>query len=85
MIRQRADCMVNITTGGSATMTFEERLRPVSVFKPEVASLNMRSTNFGRYPMLTRNTEFRHEWERDYLAGSRERFFKNTVPDIEHS
>ncbi len=84
VIRQRSDCVVNITTGGSATMTLEERLRPVSVFKPEVASLNMGSMNFGLYPMLARYTEFRHQWERDYLAGSRDRIFKNTFADIEH-
>jgi uncharacterized protein (DUF849 family) len=84
VIRQRSDCVVNITTGGSATMTLEERLRPVSVFKPEVASLNMGSMNFGLYPMLARYTEFTHEWERDYLAGSRDRIFKNTFADIEH-
>ncbi|MBX3575418.1 MAG: 3-keto-5-aminohexanoate cleavage protein [Mesorhizobium sp.] len=84
VIRQRSDCVVNITTGGSATMTLEERLWPVSVFKPEVASLNMGSMNFGLYPMLTRYTEFRHDWERNYLAGSRDRIFKNTFADIEH-
>ena len=84
VIRQRSDCVVNITTGGSATMTLEERLRPVSVFKPEVASLNMGSMNFGLYPMLARYTEFKHQWERDYLAGSRDRIFKNTFADIEH-
>ncbi|MEO1694380.1 MAG: 3-keto-5-aminohexanoate cleavage protein, partial [Pseudomonadota bacterium] len=40
--------------------------------------------NFGLYPMLTRFTEFKHEWERAYLEGSREGFFKNTFADIEY-
>lgn len=83
VIRQRSDCVVNITTGGSATMTLEERLRPVSVFKPEVASLNMGSMNFGLYPMLNRFKEFKHDWEKPYLEGSRDRIFRNTFADIE--
>jgi len=84
VIKQRSDCVVNITTGGAATMTIEERLRPVATFKPEVASLNMGSMNFGLYPMLGRFTEFAHPWERPYLEGSRDRIFKNTFADIEH-
>ena len=28
VIKQRSDCVVNITTGGAATMTIEERLQP---------------------------------------------------------
>ncbi|WP_312796614.1 3-keto-5-aminohexanoate cleavage protein [Tianweitania sp.] len=84
VIKQRSDCVVNITTGGAATMTIEERLRPVSTFKPEVASLNMGSMNFGLYPMLNRYKDFKHQWERDYLEGSRDRIFKNTFADIEN-
>jgi uncharacterized protein (DUF849 family) len=82
-IRQRSDCIVNITTGGAATMTMEERLRPVATFKPELASLNMGSMNFGLYPMLSRYETFRHDWERPYLEGSRDRIFRNTFADIE--
>ncbi len=83
IIKQRSDCVVNITTGGASTMTIEERLKPVALFKPEVASLNMGSMNFGLYPMLNRFKEFRHAWERPYLKGSKDRIFKNTFADIE--
>jgi 3,5-dioxohexanoate:acetyl-CoA acetone transferase len=83
IIKQRTNCVVNITTGGAATMTIEERLRPVAEFKPEVASLNMGSMNFGLYPMLQRFKDFKHDWERPYLEGSRDRIFKNTFADIE--
>jgi len=84
VIKQRSNCVVNITTGGAPTMTIEERLRPAATFKPEVASLNMGSMNFGLYPMLARTKEFKHDWERPYLEGSRDRIFKNTFADIEH-
>jgi uncharacterized protein (DUF849 family) len=84
VIKQRSDCVVNITTGGAPTMSIEERLRPAAHFKPEIASLNMGSMNFGLYPMLARFKEFKHAWERPYLEGSRDRIFKNTFADIEH-
>ncbi|SEE38800.1 Uncharacterized conserved protein, DUF849 family [Rhizobiales bacterium GAS191] len=83
VIKQRSNCVVNITTGGAATMTIEERLKPVAVFKPEVASLNMGTMNFGLFPMLARFQNFKHDWERPYLEGSKERIFKNTFADIE--
>jgi uncharacterized protein (DUF849 family) len=84
VIRQRSDCVVNLTTGGGLGMTVEERLRPAATFKPEVASLNMGSMNFGIFPMLGRFNEFRHDWERPYLEGTRDHVFKNTFKDIEH-
>ncbi|HEY7750294.1 MAG TPA: 3-keto-5-aminohexanoate cleavage protein [Aestuariivirgaceae bacterium] len=84
VIKQRSNCIVNITTGGAATMTIEDRVRPAAVFKPEVASLNMGSMNFGLYPMLERFRSFRHDWEEGYLETSRERIFRNTFKDIEY-
>jgi uncharacterized protein (DUF849 family) len=84
VIKQRAAAVINITTGGAATMTVEERVRPAAELKPEVASLNMGTMNFGLYPMLNRFKEFKHDWERPYLEGSRGRIFKNTFEDIEY-
>ena len=75
---------MNITTGGAATMSIEERARPAALFKPEVASLNMGSMNFGLFPMLERFTTFKYDWEQAYLETSRERIFRNTFKDIEY-
>ncbi len=82
VIKQRTKAVINITTGGAPTMGIEERLRPCTTFKPEVASLNMGSMNFGLYPMLTRFKDFKHDWEEPYLAGSDDRIFRNTFKDI---
>ena len=84
VIKQRSDCVINITTGGAPTMLVQERVGPAAHFKPEVASLNMGSMNFGLYPMLERFTEFKHDWERPYLEGSKDRIFRNTFADIEY-
>lgn len=82
-IKQACDAVINLTTGGSPTMTVQERLRPAAELKPEVASLNMGSMNFGLYPMLDRFKDFKHQWEHDHLANSRDLVFKNTFQDIE--
>jgi uncharacterized protein (DUF849 family) len=84
VIKQRTPAVVNITTGGAMTMTVEERAKPAIEFAPEVASLNMGTMNFGLYPMLNRWKEFKFDWEREYIEGSRTGFFKNTFADIEY-
>ncbi|TMI45369.1 MAG: 3-keto-5-aminohexanoate cleavage protein [Betaproteobacteria bacterium] len=81
-IKAASDVVVNLTTGGAPTMSIEERLQPALRLKPEVASLNMGSMNFGLYEMLGRYKEFKHDWEKPYLAGSDERIFKNSFKDI---
>jgi uncharacterized protein (DUF849 family) len=68
-IKAASDVVINLTTGGAPTMGVEERLQPALQLKPEVASLNMGSMNFGLY-------------ERPYLAESDDRIFKNTFKDI---
>jgi len=81
-IAAACDVVVNITTGGSQTMTVEERLQPALQLKPELASLNMGTMNFGLYEMLPRQKSWRHEWEPQYLAASEAGIFKNTFADI---
>jgi uncharacterized protein (DUF849 family) len=83
-IKQRSNGVINLTTGGSPAMTVEERLQPALQLKPEVASLNMGSMNFGLYPMLGKYKEFNHEWEGNYLEATRDMVFKNTFRDIEY-
>ncbi|MFD4716006.1 3-keto-5-aminohexanoate cleavage protein [Streptomyces sp. NPDC058430] len=82
-LKRNTNAVVNLTTGGSPHMSVEERMRPAMEFKPELASLNMGSMNFGLYPMLERFQEFEHDWEREGLEKSRDLVFKNTFADIE--
>ena len=83
-IKAASDVVINITTGGSPVLPVSERMLPATTFKPEVASLNMGSMNFGMYELLERFKEFKHDWERPYLEGSNDLIFKNTFKDIEH-
>jgi uncharacterized protein (DUF849 family) len=83
LIKQGCDAVINLTTGGSPYMSVQERIRPAVQFQPEVASMNMGSMNFGLFPLLERFKEFKHDWERPYLEGSRDLIFRNTYGDIE--
>lgn len=82
-LKTHSDAVINLTTGGSPHMTVTERMLPAAEFKPELASLNMGSMNFGLFPMLGRYHEFEYAWERESLERSRDLVFKNTFSDIE--
>jgi uncharacterized protein (DUF849 family) len=82
VIKQRSGCVINLTTGGAPGMTVDERVRPAATLKPEVASLNMGSMNFGLFPMLGRFADLKHPWEQAYLA-NKAIVFRNTFADIE--
>jgi len=83
-IKQGTDAVLNITTGGSPYMSVAERVAPAATFQPELASLNMGSMNFGLFPMLDRYTDFKFDWERRHLEGSRDLVFRNSFQDIEY-
>ena len=84
-IKQASNVVINLTTGGSTYMSVEERVRPAAVWKPEVASLNMGSMNFGLFPMLKRYKDFKHDWEPAMLEGSHDLVFRNSFKDIRYA
>ena len=83
VIKRNSPVVINLTTGGAPTMTIEERVRPAATFKPEVASLNLGSMNFGLFGLLDRFKDLKHEWERTYLA-NKDIIFRNTFGQIEY-
>jgi len=85
IIKQRSDVVVNLTTGGSPFMPVEERVQPAAVWKPEIASLNMGSMNFGLFPLLRRFKTFQHKWEPEMLEASHDLVFRNSYKDIDYA
>ncbi|MFZ2099229.1 MAG: 3-keto-5-aminohexanoate cleavage protein [Oricola sp.] len=81
-IKQASDAVLNISTGGSATMTLDERLAAPKRTEPEMCSLNMGSMNFALYPAAERITDWKHDWEKPFLENSDDLVFKNTPRDI---
>jgi len=82
-IRSRCNVVVCISTGGGLGMTVEERLRPVPLLKPELASCNFGSMNFN----ISRGTEmvdtFQYDWEPKFLELSKDLVFPNTFKSLE--
>jgi len=81
-IAAATDAVVNMTTGGSAIMTLDQRLAAPKANAPEMCSLNMGSMNFALYPMVARITDWRFAWERPFLENTDDLVFKNTPRDI---
>src|SRR5215475_14511187 len=65
-------------------MRVDERVKPAATFKPEVASLNMGSINFGLYHLLPKYKEFKFDWEKPHLEATRDLVFRNSFKDIEY-
>lgn len=77
------DAVLNITTGGSAIMTREDRVAAALSVAPEMCSLNMGSMNFALYPMAAKDRDWRFDWEKPFLENTDDLVFKNTPRDIE--
>ena len=81
-IKNRCNIIICITTGGGAGMTLEQRLAPVKLYKPELATLNAGSINFALFPLVSRYKEWKFEWEKERLAKSEDSIFSNTFKSM---
>jgi uncharacterized protein (DUF849 family) len=82
-IKSESDVIICTTTGGGIGMTVDQRVAVVPAFKPELASFNMGSMNFGLFPMAERPMEWKYSWERQLLESTRGLIFQNTFADLE--
>src|SRR3954463_8301854 len=81
-IKERCDVIVQPTTGGGQGMTIEERTAVLTEFRPEMATFNAGSINFGLFPIGERGGAWA-DWEREYLEDTRGYVFRNTFADME--
>jgi len=81
-IKARCNAVICITTGGGLGMTVEQRVAPVTLYRPEMASLNGGSMNFALFQALDKFKEFKHDWEPQYLAMTEDLIFPNTFKSI---
>ena len=81
-IKSRCDMVVCITTGGGFGMTTEQRVAPVTLYKPELASFNAGSINFALFPVIPRYKEWKFEWEKQYLGMTEDFIFANTFKSM---
>jgi uncharacterized protein (DUF849 family) len=83
-IKAATDAVLNVSTGGGLGMSREERLRAAVATSPEMASLNVGSLNFGIFPMLEKYSNWKHDWEPEFLEMTRDFIFRNTFTDLEY-
>ena len=81
-IKSRCNVIVCITTGGGLGMTVEQRLMPVSTYKPELASFNAGSLNFALFHTLDKFKAFQFDWEPQYLGMTEDFIFPNTFKSM---
>lgn len=82
-VKSRCNMIICITTGGGLGMTAEQRLLPVSTFKPELASFNAGSINFALFHAIDKyKKDFKFKWEEDYLAMTEDFIFPNTFKSM---
>src|SRR3712207_5966646 len=81
-IKDRCDVIVQPTTGGGKGMSLEERAAVLPERRPEMATFNTGSFNFGLFPIAERGGDF-EEGEGGYLGGTRDYIFRNTFADME--
>ncbi len=82
-IKQSCDAVINISTGGGLGMSLDQRLAAAKRARPEMASLNMGSMNFGIFPMLEKYSDWTFDWEPAFLEMTRDFIFANTFQSIE--
>jgi uncharacterized protein (DUF849 family) len=82
-VKQGCDAVINISTGGSATMTLDARLEGAKAARPELCSLNMGPLIFDFSAAGRRVEHWQHAWERDYVESSRGRIMYNDNAYIE--
>ena len=81
-IKAKTNLVVTVTTGGTATMTPEERIAVVQELKTEMATFNAGSMNFALYPVLGKYKEFKYDWEKEFLASTEGFIFPNTFTSL---
>ena len=86
-IKQATDAVLNISTGGSLSLSIQDRITPAKTFSPEMCSMNMGSMNFSFHPLAKRysDNDWKFDWEKDYVANSDGNIFRNTFRDIKEA
>ena len=81
-IRSRCNMVICITTGGGLGMSVAERVAPVDLYKPELASFNAGSINFALFPAIQKYKDWKFEWETQYLSFTEDFIFPNTFKSM---
>jgi uncharacterized protein (DUF849 family) len=84
-IKAKSDVVLSVSSGGGTGMTVAQRLEGVLRARPELATLNMGSMNYGGFTMIDKyKGKWKFDWEEPYLEQTRQDPFLSTYTDIEY-
>ncbi|HEV8699068.1 MAG TPA: 3-keto-5-aminohexanoate cleavage protein [Candidatus Limnocylindrales bacterium] len=84
-IKAKSDVVLSVSSGGGTGMSVAKRLEGVLRAKPELATLNMGTMNYGGFTMIDKyKDKWRFDWEEPYLEQTRRDPFVSTYTDIEY-
>jgi uncharacterized protein (DUF849 family) len=81
-VKSRCNIIICPTTGGTPEMAVAERARVVAELKPELATFNAGSMNFGIFLGADRISEFKYDWEKPHMLNSENSIFPNTFKTL---
>lgn len=81
-IHEKCDAAICVTTGGGLGMSPEERVKPIGILRPELASLNAGSMNFAIHRLADKIKNPKFDWEVPYLQSTEDLIFPNTFRSI---
>jgi uncharacterized protein (DUF849 family) len=81
-VKSKCNIILCFTTGGSPEMTTADRARVVTTLKPELATFNAGSLNFGMFPLAEGIKEFQFPWEKAFLEWTENGIFPNTFKTL---
>jgi uncharacterized protein (DUF849 family) len=76
------ELIICLTTGGGAGMSVDERVSVVPAFKPELASCNLGTINWGIFAIAEKYKEFKYEWEKVMIELTKGYIFQNSFLDL---
>lgn len=72
------DVIICFTTGGKLGSPVESRAAVVPEFKPELASMNAGSINWGLFRAKDRIESYKNPWEEEFLTATEDLVFQNS-------
>jgi len=76
------ELIICLTTGGGAGMSVDERVSVVPAFKPELASCNLGTINWGIFAIAEKYKEFKYDWEKVMIELTKGYIFQNSFLDL---
>jgi uncharacterized protein (DUF849 family) len=77
-VKRHSDIIICFTTGGKLGEPVENRVRVASNLMPEMTSLNAGSLNFALFHIKGNISEWKYDWEEQYLENTEDFIFPNT-------